>query len=160
MADMYDPLGVGARQRAADYHRQWEEDQREQARQQGQYVSFGQLGPLRDPSWDAYFQVLQEKGVDRLAGGSLPQWQPPRSTAGAGQTPLPAYQGLMAAGPRRLTDQPTQRLTDRPTQPKTDRPDQSQTAIETLLRLFQGQYGAQQERKRLRPPTQVMGPRG
>src|SRR3990167_4985648 len=82
MADMYDPLGVGARQRAADYHRQWEEDQREQARQQGQYVSFGQLGPLRDPSWDAYFQVLQEKGVDRLAGGSLPQWQPPPSLSG------------------------------------------------------------------------------
>lgn len=66
-----DKLGIGLRQRAKEAHRAFETEGRDYAKSQGQLVSFGQLGPLRDPMWDAYFQALDEQGVSKMAGGSL-----------------------------------------------------------------------------------------
>ena len=68
-----DPLGLGLRQRARDAHAAYTEQNRELGRQNGQLVSFSNLGPLSDPMWDAFKQAYHEQGVGQFAGGSLPQ---------------------------------------------------------------------------------------
>ncbi len=53
-------------------HQQGFEDARkEQGRANGQLVDFGQVRPLRNPQWDAWFQALQNQGVTGLADESV-----------------------------------------------------------------------------------------
>lgn len=68
-----DPLGISVKSRAKEHRRRFEAAGRTQARQQGQLVGFGQLGPLPDPQWDGMLQAWEENGVNRVRGGSLPQ---------------------------------------------------------------------------------------
>lgn len=70
-----DPLGIGLRSRAA------------QAKTRRNPTGLGSMGPLGDPQWDAFFQALDENGVDRLADNSVgvkrgmfPQGPPRAST--------------------------------------------------------------------------------
>lgn len=65
-----DPLGVGLRSRAADYKTLWQQTADQNARDHGQLVSFGHIGPLSDPSTDAFFQAMQEAGVDKIGDAS------------------------------------------------------------------------------------------
>lgn len=65
-----DPLGLGLRQRARDAKAAYDAQNRELARQNGQLVSFSNLGPISDPQWDAFKQALYEQGVDTVAGGA------------------------------------------------------------------------------------------
>jgi hypothetical protein len=65
-----DPLGLGLRQRAAEHQQRFAQQGQENARAQGQLVNFGQLGPLKDPMWDAMFQSWDEAGVDKVGDAS------------------------------------------------------------------------------------------
>lgn len=65
-----DPLGVGLRSRAADYKTLWQQAADQNARDHGQLVSFGHIGPLSDPRMDGFFQAMQEAGVDKVGDAS------------------------------------------------------------------------------------------
>lgn len=66
-----DPLGNGLKSRAAEYKNAWQQAADQNARDHGQLVSFGHIGPLSNPAWDGFYQAMQEKGVDRLADSSV-----------------------------------------------------------------------------------------
>lgn len=65
-----DPLGIGLRQRANASRQAYEAQNRELGRQNGQLVSFSNLGPLSDPMWDAFKQAYHERGVDKFSGAA------------------------------------------------------------------------------------------
>lgn len=66
-----DPQGVGLRSRAAAYKTDWGNAAKENARQHGQLVSFGQVGPISDPKWDAFMQAMDEAGVSKVGDDSM-----------------------------------------------------------------------------------------
>lgn len=80
-----DPLGIGARQRAADANQRF--------RNQQQGVSFGHIGPLSDPMWDAFKQILSESNarVRGPVGTGKSQYDV--------RTVDPAVRGLSVGGP-------------------------------------------------------------
>lgn len=65
-----DPSGNSLRQRASMYKSQFDQAGQDEARQHGQLVGFGGLGPLQDPMWQGLFQALDEQEVDKVAGAS------------------------------------------------------------------------------------------
>jgi hypothetical protein len=78
-----DPLGIGAINRAAQFRQRAENDRwNSQFGENWGDNPFGPLGtsmsgPLRDPSWEGFRQILFEKGVGRLKAG-------PETAAGGG----------------------------------------------------------------------------
>lgn len=66
-----DALGNGLMSRAAAYKNDWNLQAKENARQHGQLVSFGQIGPMGDPRWDAFFQAMDEAGVSKAGDNSM-----------------------------------------------------------------------------------------
>jgi hypothetical protein len=74
-----DPLGLSLRQRAADRN--------QLARNQQQGVSFGHLGPLSDPMWDAFKESMRGTRVGNI---NLPASQYDVQTN-------PAFEGLLGA---------------------------------------------------------------
>lgn len=89
-----DSLGNGLMQRAAAHRTQFNQDAQENARQHGQLVGFGQLGPLQDPMWEGLFQAMDEQGVRGVKGGDAGGYQGlPESHAGIYQPTFnPQYQ--------------------------------------------------------------------
>lgn len=106
-----DPLGIGASYRGSRYKQDFEDEGRENAREQGQLVGFGNLGPLPDPMWTGLFQALDEAGVGRARGGGML----PESNVGYQPTFNPAFQasyhpaaeGLQHAAPQAPTMPPS-----------------------------------------------------
>lgn len=67
-----DPLGISAMDRERQRDRLTELTNRGLAQQNGQLVSFSNLGPLPDYRWRAMTGALHDN-ADVVAGGSLPQ---------------------------------------------------------------------------------------
>ena len=87
-----DPLGVGLRQRAADYQTRWKQAAEENARQHGQLVSFS-LPTSVNSMWDPFFQAMAEAGASNVGQAETKRWNAPAlpSTAGPDQTPSDRY---------------------------------------------------------------------
>lgn len=78
---------------------QFENSRREAGRANGQLVDFGQVRPLRNPQWDAWFQALNNQGVTGLAdesvGARKGMWAPP--SGGISTLMDPSIQGSSVA---------------------------------------------------------------
>lgn len=59
------------KQQAKEHQSAFKAAARENGRRNGQLVSFGHLGPLKDPMWDAMFQAMENQGVTELADSSV-----------------------------------------------------------------------------------------
>jgi hypothetical protein len=76
-----DPLGIGLKMRALEHNRQYEAQNRELGRRNGQLVNFGHLGPLPDLNMEAFKQALFEAGADKISAPGLSQSRFNESTA-------------------------------------------------------------------------------